>query len=46
MAEALWSPLIRLWIGRIPGLGHEVDDLSQEVLLVLVREISRFDWRR
>jgi len=44
--EALYAPLIRRWIGRIPGLGHEVDDVSQEVLLVLVREIPRFDRRR
>jgi RNA polymerase sigma-70 factor, ECF subfamily len=44
--EALYAPLIRRWIGRIPGLGHEVDDVSQEVLLVLIREIPQFDRRR
>jgi RNA polymerase sigma-70 factor (ECF subfamily) len=44
--EALYRPLIRRWIGRIPGLGHEVDDVAQEVLLVLIREIPRFDRRR
>ncbi len=44
--EALYRPLIRRWIGRIPGLGNDVDDLSQEVLLVLIREIPQFDRRR
>ena len=44
--EAVYRPLIRRWIGRIPGLGHEVDDVSQEVLLVLIREIPQFDRRR
>jgi RNA polymerase sigma-70 factor (ECF subfamily) len=44
--EALYLPLIRRWIGRIPGLGHEVDDVSQEVLMVVVRAIPGFDRRR
>ena len=44
--EALYAPLIRRWIRQIPGLGHEVDDVSQEVLVVLIREIPRFDRRR
>jgi RNA polymerase sigma-70 factor (ECF subfamily) len=44
--EALYTPLIRRWIGRIPGLDRAVDDVSQEVLLVLIREIPRFDRRR
>ena len=44
--HALYLPLIRRWIGRIPGLDHDVDDVSQEVLLVLIREIPRFDRRR
>ncbi len=44
--EALYAPLIRRWIGRIPGLGHDVDDVSQEVLVILIREIPRFDRRR
>jgi RNA polymerase sigma-70 factor (ECF subfamily) len=42
----VYRPLIRRWIGRIPGLGHEVDDVSQEVFRVLVREIPRFDRQR
>jgi RNA polymerase sigma-70 factor (ECF subfamily) len=44
--EAVYRPLIRRWIGRIPGLGDEVDDVSQAVFLVLLREIPRFDRRR
>src|SRR5262245_18495299 len=42
----MYLPLIRRWIGRIPGLEYDVDDVSQEVLLVLIREIPRFDRRR
>ena len=45
--EAVYRPLIRRWIGRIPGLGQdELDDVSQEVFRVLLREIPRFDRRR
>jgi RNA polymerase sigma-70 factor (ECF subfamily) len=44
--ESIYRPLIRRWIGRIPGLGGEVEDVEQEVLLVLVREVPRFDRRR
>jgi RNA polymerase sigma-70 factor (ECF subfamily) len=44
--ESMYAPLIRRWIGRIPGLDHDVDDVWQEVLLVLSREIPRFDRRR
>jgi RNA polymerase sigma-70 factor (ECF subfamily) len=39
----LYAPLIRRWLGRVPGLGDEADDLAQEVLVVLVREIPRFE---
>jgi hypothetical protein len=41
--EAMYRPLIRGGIGQVPGLGTEVDDVAQEVLLVLVREIPRPD---
>jgi RNA polymerase sigma-70 factor, ECF subfamily len=40
--ESMYRPLIRCWIARIPGLGDEIDDVVQEVLLVVVREIPRF----
>ena len=44
--EVMYLPLIRRWVSRIPGLGSEVDDVTQEVLLVLVREIPRFERQR
>ena len=42
----IYLPLILGWIGRVPGLGAEVEDLAQEVIVVLLREIPRFDRRR
>jgi RNA polymerase sigma-70 factor, ECF subfamily len=42
----IYLPLIRSWLLRIPCLGHEADDLSQEVLVVLVRELPSFQRRR
>lgn len=44
--EGLYAPLIQRWLGRIPGLGAEAADLTQEVLFVVVRELPRFDRRR
>ena len=44
--QDIYLPLIRRWLGRVPGLGHEADDLAQEVFVVLLREIPRFDRRR
>jgi RNA polymerase sigma-70 factor (ECF subfamily) len=44
--EVLYVPLIRRWVSRIPGLGGDVDDVTQEVLLVLVRELPRFERQR
>jgi RNA polymerase sigma-70 factor (ECF subfamily) len=42
----MYRPLIHCWIGQIPGLGNEVEDVTQEVMLVLVREIQRFERQR
>ncbi len=39
-------PLIQHWLGRVPGLGDESADLAQEVLVVIFRELPRFDRRR
>jgi RNA polymerase sigma-70 factor (ECF subfamily) len=39
-------PLIERWLSRVPGLGDESADLAQEVLLVVCREIPRFERRR
>jgi RNA polymerase sigma-70 factor (ECF subfamily) len=44
--QEIYLPLIRRWLGRVPGLGDEAGDLSQEVFLVLVRELHRFERRR
>ena len=37
---------IQRWLSRVPGLGDESGDLAQEVLIVVFREIPRFDRRR
>jgi len=42
----IYTPLVRKWIRRAPGLGHEADDLAQDVLVVVVREIARFERQR
>ena len=34
--QAIYLPLIRRWLGRVPGLGDEAADLAQEVLVVVV----------
>jgi RNA polymerase sigma-70 factor (ECF subfamily) len=44
--ESMYLPLIRRWVSRVPGLGSDVDDVSQDVLVILVREISRFERQR
>lgn len=42
----IYSPMIRSWLARSPDLGRELDDLTQEVLLVLFRELPAFERRR
>jgi len=44
--QGVYLPLIRGWLSRVPGLGDEAADVAQEVLLVVVREVPRFDRRR
>ena len=44
--QGIYLPLIRRWLGRVPGLGAEADDLAQEVFVVVIREIPRFERRR
>jgi RNA polymerase sigma-70 factor (ECF subfamily) len=44
--QELYRPLVLGWLARVPGLGSEVEDLAQEVLVILVREVPRFDRRR
>jgi RNA polymerase sigma-70 factor (ECF subfamily) len=42
----IYFPLIRSWLLRVSSVGQEADDLAQEVLLVLVRELPTFERRR
>jgi len=44
--QEMYRPLLLGWLGRVPGLGDEAEDLAQEVLAILLREIPRFDRRR
>jgi RNA polymerase sigma-70 factor (ECF subfamily) len=39
----LYAPLLRTWLGRQGVQGADADDLVQEVLAVLVRELPRFE---
>lgn len=42
----LYTPLIREWLRRHGLQSADADDLAQEVLVVLVRELPRFQHRR
>src|SRR5262249_20429597 len=44
--QGIYLPLIRRWLARVPGLGDEAGDLAQDVFLVVVRELPRFERRR
>jgi RNA polymerase sigma-70 factor (ECF subfamily) len=44
--QGIYLPLIQRWLRRVPGLGHEADDLAQEVFVVVIRELPRFERRR
>ena len=44
--QSIYLPYIQRWIARVPGLGGESADLAQEVLLVVFREIPRFNRER
>jgi RNA polymerase sigma-70 factor (ECF subfamily) len=44
--QGIYLPLISRWLGRVPGLGVEADDLAQEVFVVLIREIPCFERQR
>jgi RNA polymerase sigma-70 factor, ECF subfamily len=44
--QGIYLPLIRRWLARVPGLGDEAGDLAQEVFIVVVRELPRFERRR
>jgi RNA polymerase sigma-70 factor (ECF subfamily) len=44
--QGIYLPLIQRWLSRVPGLSDEAADLAQEVLIVVFREVPRFDRRR
>lgn len=44
--HTLYAPLIRRWLAADPGLRGEADDLAQEVMVVVLREVGRFERRR
>ena len=44
--QGIYLPLISRWLKRVPGLGVEADDLVQEVFVVVIRELPRFERQR
>ncbi len=44
--DDLYRPLILRWIERDPALRQEADDLAQEILSVVVRELHGFERER
>ena len=44
--DDLYRPLIRGWLSRTTGLSSEIDDLTQDVFVVIVRELSSFRRQR
>jgi RNA polymerase sigma-70 factor (ECF subfamily) len=42
----IYAPMIRHWLSRLPELRQDVDDLTQEVLVVLFRALPSFERRR
>ena len=44
--QGIYLPLIQRWLQRVPGLAAEADDLAQEVFVVVIRELARFERRR
>jgi RNA polymerase sigma-70 factor (ECF subfamily) len=44
--QEIYLPLIRSWLLRFPGIGEEIDDLCQEILLIVVKELPQFQRQR
>jgi RNA polymerase sigma-70 factor (ECF subfamily) len=44
--QGIYLPLIQSWLRRVPGLAAEADDLTQEVFVVVIRELALFELRR
>ncbi len=43
--HTIYFPLIRSWLLRLPGVNREAEDLAQDVLVILVRELPSFERR-
>ena len=43
--DDLYRPLLRAWMARAGVPASDVDDLVQDVLLVIFREVAGFEWR-
>jgi RNA polymerase sigma-70 factor (ECF subfamily) len=41
----LYQPLLRTWMARAGVPESDADDLAQDVLVVVIRRISAFEWR-
>jgi RNA polymerase sigma-70 factor (ECF subfamily) len=44
--QGVYLPLIKYWLSRIGGTGQHVDDLAQDILIVVVRELPQFERQR
>jgi RNA polymerase sigma-70 factor (ECF subfamily) len=44
--QDVYLPLIRSWLYRVPALGDEANDLSQEVFFIVIRELPQFERQR
>jgi RNA polymerase sigma-70 factor (ECF subfamily) len=44
--QEIYLPLIQRWLRRVPGLANEANDLAQEVFVVVIHELPRFERRR
>jgi DNA-directed RNA polymerase specialized sigma24 family protein len=43
--DHLYRPLLSAWMARAGVPASDVDDLAQDVLFVVVRRITEFEWR-
>jgi RNA polymerase sigma-70 factor (ECF subfamily) len=43
--DELYRPLLRAWMARAGVVASDAEDLVQDVLLVVFREIAGFEWR-
>jgi RNA polymerase sigma-70 factor (ECF subfamily) len=43
--DDVYQPLLRAWMARAGVADSDADDLVQEILLVVFREVAGFEWR-